>query len=122
MSEYVKEAENLPLNGHRLCCYGCWKLKDRNKFSQVQSRLTDLDRSWFFRRRCCACLQLLYGRGSGTEVGNAALLRFKKQGVCFRCKKMRLWDEDCEGCVIRDIEVAEYARLGALKRQERERR
>ncbi|KAK4442191.1 hypothetical protein QBC34DRAFT_387533 [Podospora aff. communis PSN243] len=119
-SEFLKEAENR--DGNRFCCYGCWRLKDRNKFSDVQQRLTDLDRTWFFRRRCCACLQLFYGRGSDTDAGKTALVRFKKQGVCFRCKKMRFWDEECEGCVIRDAEAAEYARLGALKRQEREQR
>jgi hypothetical protein len=73
------------------------KGRDRKRFSEVQRQLTALDRSWFFRRRCCACLQLFYGRGSGTEAGG--LLRFKKQGVCFRCKKMRLWDEECEGWI-----------------------
>lgn len=108
--------------GQELACYGCWRLKDQNKFSHVQQQLTFLDRSWFFRRRCCACLQLFYGRGSGTEAGKAALLRFKKQGVCYRCKKMRFWDEECEGCAIQDAEAAELARLSATKRQRREQR
>ncbi|KAK0641295.1 hypothetical protein B0T16DRAFT_213277 [Cercophora newfieldiana] len=109
-------------NGRLLACYGCWRFKDQNKFSEIQRQLTDLDKSWFFHRRCCACLQLFYGRGSGTEEGKSALLRFKKQGVCYRCKKMRFWDEECEGCAIRDAEVARLARLGALKKQEREQR
>lgn len=108
--------------GNDLACYGCWRFKDRTRFSEVQRQLTSLDRSWFFLRRCCACLQLYYGRGSGTEAGKAALLRFRKQGVCTRCNKMRFWDEECEGCAVRDAKLAEYARLGAVKRQEREQR
>jgi len=102
-----------------LACYGCWRLKPRDGFSDIQQQLTDLDKSWYFGRRCQACLQLFYGQGKDTEAGQAAWLRFKRQGVCTRCRKMRYWDEECEGCLIDAERLAEKDRQAAVKRKQR---
>ncbi|KAK3347134.1 hypothetical protein B0T25DRAFT_553714 [Lasiosphaeria hispida] len=107
-------------NGWHLACYACFRYRPRSEFSKKMAALHLRDDA--HRRRCWSCVGKLYGPGSKTEDGQAALRQWQRQTLCSGCWCLRYADEECQACAEKEAQRARKAAAGEAKRLWRQRR